>query len=161
MNKGDLIKRVKELYTLNFDACNKILGTISNEYKQKAVASGKFHQTIKDSPLYWETEIEWFSKQTIAPLQLRGFEYTGDGSTLRALADNHLSGPPATHRMCIQDVPASILLAAILILYMHKIGFPVRLYMVISKTHNIGYNYYVPESDELGNMILSTFKFKE
>lgn len=116
MNKEDLIIKLKELFILNPNECNKILETASNGYEKNALASKNFHQTIKQSPLYWEAKIEWYNSQTIAPLQLWGFEYVENESNLIALADNYLTGPPDMYTMYIQDVPMSVLIAAI-----HKI----------------------------------------
>ncbi|WP_289773180.1 hypothetical protein [uncultured Duncaniella sp.] len=47
MNKEDLIIKLKELFILNPNECNKILETASNGYEKNALASKNFHQTIK------------------------------------------------------------------------------------------------------------------
>ncbi len=113
MTKDDLIRQLNELYLHDSDGCNQILETVSKEYEQKALVSRNFHQTIKESPLYWETEIEWYKSKTTAPLQLWGFRYAEDEKTLIALADNYLTGPPDMHMVYIQELPTSILIAAL------------------------------------------------
>ena len=70
MSKDEIIKQLSELYLQNSEACNQILEAVSKEYEEKALASKNFHQTIKESPLYWEAKIGWYNSTTIAPLQL-------------------------------------------------------------------------------------------
>ncbi len=72
MTKDDLIRQLNELYLHDSDGCNQILETVSKEYEQKALVSRNFHQTIKESPLYWETEIEWYNSKTMAPPAIVG-----------------------------------------------------------------------------------------
>ena len=110
--RGKVIEQIKWYYaTYGEIACNSIIEEIADKYEDEALSSKNFLQNIKNSPLFWETNIKWYSTNTRAPLQLFSLYYNKEENVIYGgVASNFLTGPPDPHEFYIDAIPDQILI---------------------------------------------------
>lgn len=112
--RSRIIKELNALYKENANGCNEILEGISLEYDEYAQSSKDFLKSIKCSPLYWESRINFYGKEnTLAPFQLFEFIYSEEEGIIGGGASCYLTGPPDPYEMIIDEIPNSVLMAVL------------------------------------------------
>lgn len=101
MNREIIIDELIERYRENSQICNEAIESKCGDYERRALASKDFSNTIQTSPLYWDS------------FQLFGFEYMPESNTIYALASCYETGPPDTYYLAIDELPNSVLIAAL------------------------------------------------
>lgn len=111
MKREYLIQEIETQFVSDPEGCNRTLELKADEYENRAIQSKNFSNVIAESPLYWESEINFYGKITNGPFQLFGFQFDEESKSLIGLASCYLTGPPDTYEIPIDLLPVQILIA--------------------------------------------------